>query len=928
MTYFLDDIKPPPRNDINPTFTLLTTELFDKLDGVRRENLGDFRTITEKKAFIIRTFMETFRTHIGIDIYPSVKLIFPEKVGRLYFIKETALARLVIKMYKIPKETDDYNLLHNWNKSYQPSKRFASDEKKLRDLPLQASRVIGKRRQFNGKPSEYTVDEINRILDQLVLAKLSQDQIELLKPVFDSLSISEVRWLIQIILKKSILVNVEKFFFNFWHPDGYRVFTICNDLQKSFQFSTDPQERLDGRQLEIHPFYKFKPQLAEKLTTSYTTLIKKLQKKHDMDERYEKLFNQLELQDKFYIEEKMDGDRMLLHKDGDNFKFFSRRLKDYSFLYGETFGFGSLTKFLKNAFANNVKSVILDGEMVAYDYKREAILPFGTLKSSAIQESVRQFTTIDQYEQQTSYPYFLIFDILYLNGKDLTNFPLFFRKNILNRILSPVPHRFEVHDTRLGSSKADIERAIREVVHNRSEGLVLKNVQSKYAIDGYRNPDWIKVKPEYLEKFGENLDLVVIGKVPAIKNSYMCGLKNIDDGAYYSFCICANGFEIEEFDKIERLTHGKWIKTDVEMPPESLIKFGTKIPTYWIHPKDSLVLEIRARSIDTSMEKTYAVGSTLHNNHCRKIREDKSIDECVTLQEYFQIKENYSKDLTKAQTALSKKRAPLYSFTDLPDLKEVKKQSDLFDDFEFLILSDWKNGNTTTTMDDLKMLVKKYGGKIVNSIDVQSQLQIIVITEKDLPVSNQYLKRGIDLIKPIWIQECIDRGRILQLEPYFVFATNNWTKFDDMADKYGDSYIIHQPLNFIVPKLSNDELDKLRDDYDWGDSKPLVYLFRNIPFHVLGDSLNSQLLQDRIERFNGEIKYNFLECFYIVIPDKLHSREQTLAQVNRMSKQIAESMVINENGSTSRIPCFVTESFITKSIDLNSIVDPDDFKFI
>ena len=91
----------------------------------------------------------------------------------------------------------------------------------------------------------------------------------------------------------------------------------------------------------------------------------------------------------------------------------------------------------------------------------------------------------------------------------------------MNRILRPIPNRFEVLDTRLGSSLEDIERAIREVVSSRCEGLVLKNVQLKYEIDGFRNPDWIKVKPEYLEKFGENLDLVVIGKSPAIKLLYV-----------------------------------------------------------------------------------------------------------------------------------------------------------------------------------------------------------------------------------------------------------------------------------------------------------------------------------------------------------------------------------------------------------------------
>lgn len=927
MTYFLNDIRPPSPNDITPSFTLLTKELFDKLDGVRKESLGDFRTVTEKKAFIIKTFINTFRTHIGNDIYPSAKLIFPEKSGRIYFIKEVALARLLIKMYKIPKESEDYITLHDWNKLYQRSRRFSIDEKKIRDLPLQASRIISKRRPIVDKLEEYTVPQINSSLDQLALEKVSQGQIDILKPLFDNLSIPEVRWLIHILLNKSILTSMERFFFNTWHPDGYRVFSICNDLQKTLQFSTNPDLRLEPLQLAIHPCFKFKPQLSERLTTSYKTLVKKLQRKHEMDPPYEKKFQELGLENKFYIEEKMDGDRVLLHKDGDSFKFFSRRLKDYSYLYGESFQFGALTKFLAHAFAGNIQSVILDGEMVAYDYERNVILPFGTLKSLAIQESVRQFTTIDQYEQQTAYPFFLVFDILFLNGKDLTNYPLFFRKNILNRILRPIPNRFEVLDTRLGSSLEDIERAIREVVSSRCEGLVLKNVQLKYEIDGFRNPDWIKVKPEYLEKFGENLDLVVIGKSPAIKNSYMCGLKSVTDGVYYSFCTCANGIEIEEFDKIERLTHGKWIKTDVSMPPELLIKFGTKIPTFWIHPSDSLVLEIRARSIDTRAGTLYAVGSTLHNNHCRKIREDKSIDECVTLQEYTHIKANYINDLNKAQTALGKKREPVYSLDNELKLKKVKVESDLFSGIEFLIMSDKREADgEVTTIEEMKAMVKQYGGKIVNSVDLATNYQIMVITERELPVSSQYLSKGIDLVKPIWIYECIKRGCVLQLEPYFIFASKNWDNFNHMVDQYGDSYIIHHPLNIVVPKLSESELEDLRNGFDWGDLKPWIYLFKGLSFYVCGNNLSARFLKERIERFSGDLSKHFIECCYIVIPDN-HSRPLMLREIDKMSNQISREMVIDENGGSSRIPHFVTEAFVQASIKMNYIPDPDDYKF-
>ena len=68
----------------------------------------------------------------------------------------------------------------------------------------------------------------------------------------------------------------------------------------------------------------------------------------------------------FFIEEKLDGERMQLHKRGNEYLYFSRSVnffifrsslsisfrkgKDYTYLYGKHVGTGSLTPFIDNAF--------------------------------------------------------------------------------------------------------------------------------------------------------------------------------------------------------------------------------------------------------------------------------------------------------------------------------------------------------------------------------------------------------------------------------------------------------------------------------------------------------------------------------------------------------------------------------------------------
>jgi DNA ligase-4 len=263
----------------------------------------------------------------------------------------------------------------------------------------------------------------------------------------------------------------------------------------------------------------FQPQLAQFQMHSFQKMVDKLG--CTMDDPY------------FWIEEKLDGERMQLHMvddenhpGGRRFAFWSRKAKDYTYLYGDGFEDqnSSLTRHIKNAFEDRVKNIILDGEMITWDPGLGKMVPFGTLKTAALSEQRNPFQITG------ARPLFRAFDCLYLNGKDLTQYTLRDRRNALEGAVKNVHQRIEVHEYQEATKTSEIDDELRKVVADASEGLVLKNPRSMYRLNS-RNDDWMKVKPEYMSEFGESLDCVVIGGYYGSGHrggnlsSFMCGLR-------------------------------------------------------------------------------------------------------------------------------------------------------------------------------------------------------------------------------------------------------------------------------------------------------------------------------------------------------------------------------------------------------------------
>lgn len=564
----------------------------------------------------------------------------------MYGIKEKTIGKLLVKTMKIDKNSDDGSSLLNWK---LPGRNAAS--RMAGDFAGRCFEVISKR-PMRVEVGSMSIDEVNDLLDKLSLAQKEDAQSPIFEEFYVRMNAEELLWLVRIMLRQVKIGATERTIFDVWHPDAENLFSISSSLRRVCWELYDPNIRLEGDDCGITLMQCFQPQLAQFQMHSFEKMVERMRP--------------TENEGAFWIEEKLDGERMQLHMvddpdadGGKRFCFWSRKAKDYTYLYGSGFmdAKAALTRYLKEAFHQGVDNLILDGEMITWDPAQDTIVPFGTLKTAALNEQRNPFSNTAER------PLFRVFDILYLNNTVLTSYTLRDRRKALEASVKSVHRRFEIHSYQETNSVADIEPALRKVVSEASEGLVLKNPRSPYRLNE-RNDDWMKVKPDYMTDFGESFDCVVIGgfygsgKRGGNLASFLCGLRVDENHASqgndqmkcYSFVKVGGGFTASDYATVRHLTDGKWKEWDPKRPPKDYIELaGRELqyerPDVWIKPSDSVVLSVKAASISVSDQ--FRLGFTLRFPRFKQLRNDKNWSSALSVSEFMSLKTNIEKELKK-----------------------------------------------------------------------------------------------------------------------------------------------------------------------------------------------------------------------------------------------------------------------------------------
>jgi DNA ligase-1 len=395
-----------------------------------------------------------------------------------------------------------------------------------------------------------------------------------------------------------------------------RAYNISSDLGKVAKIvAEEGMEKI--KKFEVMPGEPIRPMLAERLSSSAEILEK--------------------LGGKCIAEYKYDGERIQAHKKKDEVILFSRRLENITDQYPD--GVEYVRKHVR------AKEAIVEAEAVAVDPETGEMKPFQELMHRRRKYGIK--------EAMEEHPITLfMFDVLYVDGKDLTLQPYPVRHKHLENVIEQTDN-VKVAESIIAEDPEQLELFFEKTVESGSEGIMCKSMnQDSVYQAGARGWLWIKYKRDYKSEMTDTVDLVVVGAFHG---------RGKRAGTYGAFLLAAYDPDTDTFETVTKVGTG-FTDEDLEKLPKMLKKHqiahrhprvdSTLEMDVWFEP--AVVLETRGAEITLSPIHTCAMNvireaSGLAIRFPRftgKYRVDKSPEDATTTKE---VVEMYRSQLKKIE---------------------------------------------------------------------------------------------------------------------------------------------------------------------------------------------------------------------------------------------------------------------------------------
>jgi DNA ligase-1 len=488
------------------------------------------------------------------------------------------------------------------------------------DIGETAEKQLSKRKQSTFFSIKLTVERVYETLDKLAKTSGSgavDTKMALLSSLLTDASPKEAKWLI-----RTVTGNLRL---------GIADMTVLDALAIAYGGGKEARQRIEraynissdlGRvanvvassgiegieKFQVMVFEPIRPMLAERLGVPEEILDK--------------------FGGKCVVEYKYDGERVQAHKSGDKVVLYSRRLENISSQYPDVV---SLIKEQITA-----REAIFEAETVAMDLETGDMRPF--------QELMHRRRKYGVEEAISQYPISLFsFDLLFVDGEDLTQQPLPQRRKRLMEIIKP-NLRLNLATQETVSTPKALEDFFEEAIEEGCEGIMCKSIAKDSVYQaGNRGWLWIKFKRDYRSEMTDTVDLVVVGafhgrgKRVGTYGALLLATYNPDEDTFETVTKCGTGFKDEDLAKLYEMLH-----KHVVPRRNSRVK-STLEADVWFEP--SVVLEILGAEVTLSPIHMAAMDSVRKGSGMAirfprftgKYRDDKSPQDATTSKEIVEM---------------------------------------------------------------------------------------------------------------------------------------------------------------------------------------------------------------------------------------------------------------------------------------------------
>ncbi|MFO7795103.1 MAG: ATP-dependent DNA ligase [Promethearchaeati archaeon] len=321
----------------------------------------------------------------------------------------------------------------------------------------------------------------------------------------------------------------------------------------------------------------------------------------------------------FIGEYKLDGERLQIHKQGDNITLFSRRLLDITEQYPD----------VCQIIRSNIKAenVIIEGEVVAVDVFYEKMLPFQVLSKRRrkydVEETIKEVPVC-----------LFIFDLLKYEEKEYINEILPERREKLEEIIIP-RDELKLVKSKLINSTEELLGFFNEARDQGTEGIIAKSINKDSIYQaGNRGFLWIKLKGIEGGKLKDTIDVVLVGaffgrgRRSGVYGTYIGAVYDPKKDQFLAFTRIASGWT----DEIMTNLMDEVKQYELSNKPKNVICGDN--PDTWLSPE--IVIEIIGDEITIS-EKFSSLGYSMRFPVFQRFREDKGSRDVTTIDEIVQL---------------------------------------------------------------------------------------------------------------------------------------------------------------------------------------------------------------------------------------------------------------------------------------------------